>query len=199
MSDQPGDDGRVRGWTPPCAPGQRLRGEGVIRGLRRLTSVGASGARPRLRPYDAPVIPQTKRRPPRPVLAALAVLIVGYATVIAEGPWTDAASVTASLIAAAIAAGLIYGLWRGSPWAQGIVVVAMAGNLTFGLLEHAGIGWLRVGNMMAALVIAVLLLVPRSSRQWFAGPGSAPDPVPASDQPIDTVALWAETDAGERR
>ncbi|NYF58021.1 hypothetical protein [Micromonospora purpureochromogenes] len=147
------------------------------------------------------MIPQTKRRPPGPVLAALSVLIVGYATVIAQGPWTNAAGVTASLIAAAIAAGLIYGLWRGSPWAQGIVVLAMAGNLTFGLLEHAGIGWLRAANMVAALVIAVLLLVPRSSRGWFAGPfeGAAPAPVPASDQPFANEALWAETDAGERR
>ncbi|MEU4712542.1 hypothetical protein AB0F73_02595 [Micromonospora purpureochromogenes] len=145
--------------------------------------------------------PQTKRRPPGPVLAALAALIVGYATVIAQGPWTDAAGVTASLIAAAMAVGLIYGLWRGSPWAQGIVVLAMAGNLMFGLLEPAGIGWLRAANMVAALVIAVLLLVPRSSRQWFAGPSadSAPAPVPDGDQPIDIDALWAETDAGERR
>ncbi|WP_154943070.1 hypothetical protein [Micromonospora palomenae] len=126
---------------------------------------------------------------------------MGYAIVIAQGPWTDAASVTASLIATAIAAGLIHGLWRGSPWAQGIVVLAMAGNLVFGLLEHAGIGWLRAGNMVAALVIAVLLLMPPSSRRWFAGPSvdSAPDPVPAGDQPMDVEALWAETDAGERR
>ncbi|WP_346535382.1 hypothetical protein [Micromonospora sp. DPT] len=145
------------------------------------------------------MIPETKRRPPGPVLAALAVLIVGYATVIAQGPWTNAAGVTASLIAAAIAAGLIYGLWRGSPWAQGIVVLAMAGNLTFGLLDHAGIGWLRAGNMVAALTIAVLLLFPRSSRRWFAGPGSAPDPVPGSEQPIDIAAWWSEADAGERR
>ena len=147
------------------------------------------------------MIQQTKRRPPRPVLAALAVLIVGYATVIAYGPWTDAAGVTASLIATAIAVALIYGLWRGNPLAQGLVVLAMAGNLIFGFLEHAGIGWLRAANMVAALVIAVLLLVPRSSRRWFAGPfvDSAPNPVPASDQPIGTEALWEETDAGERR
>ncbi|MEU4714008.1 hypothetical protein AB0F73_10220 [Micromonospora purpureochromogenes] len=83
---------------------------------------------------------------------------MGYATVIAHGPWTDAASVTASLIAAAIAAGLVYGLWRGNPLAQGVVVLAMAGNLIFGLLEHAGIGWLRAVNMVAALIIALLLL-----------------------------------------
>jgi hypothetical protein len=147
------------------------------------------------------VIQQTKPRPPRPVLAALALLIMGYATVIAYGPWTDAASVTASLIAAALAATLIYGLWRGNPLAQGFVVLAMAGNLIFVLLEHARIGWLRAANMVAALVIAVLLLAPRSSRQWFAGPSvdSDPNPVPASDQPIDTEALWEETDAGERR
>lgn len=141
-----------------------------------------------------------KRRPPRPVLVALAILIVGYAIVIAHGPWTDAASLTASLIATAIAAGLVYGLWRGNPLAQGVVVLAMAGNLIFGLLEHAGIGWLRAVNMVAALFIALLLLVPRSSRRWFAGPvGPAPNAVPDGEQPIDTEALWEETDAGERR
>lgn len=141
-----------------------------------------------------------KRRPPRPVLVALAILIVGYATVIAHGPWTDAASLTASLIATAIAAGLVYGLWRGNPLAQGVVVLAMAGNLIFGLLEHAGIGWLRAVNMVAALFIALLLLVPRSSRRWFAGPvDPAPNAVPDGEQPIDTEALWEETDAGERR
>ncbi|MEH0827546.1 MULTISPECIES: hypothetical protein [unclassified Micromonospora] len=142
-----------------------------------------------------------KRRPPRPVLAALAILIVGYATVIAHGPWTDAASVTASLIATAIAAGLVYGLWRGNPLAQGVVVLAMAGNLIFGLLEHAGIGWMRAVNMVAALVIALLLLVPRSSRRWFADPSVDPalNAVPDSEQPIDTEALWEETDASERR
>ncbi|MCW3840529.1 hypothetical protein ONA70_10520 [Micromonospora yasonensis] len=116
------------------------------------------------------MIQQTKRRPPRPMMAALAVLIVGYATVIAYGPWTDAASVAASLIATAIVAGLIYGLWRGNPLAQSIVVLAMAGNLIFGFLEDVRIGWLRAANMVAALVIALLLLVPRSSRRWVAAP-----------------------------
>ncbi|RKN49711.1 hypothetical protein D7193_32330 [Micromonospora costi] len=96
---------------------------------------------------------------------------------------------------------MIYGLWRGSPLAQGIVVLAMVGNLIFGCLEHARVGWLRAANMAAALVIALLLLVPQSSRQWFAAPSadSAPDPVPASDKVIDTEALWEETDASERR
>jgi hypothetical protein len=51
------------------------------------------------------VIQQTRHRPPRPVVAALAVLIVGYTIVIAYGPWTDAVSVTASLIATAIVPG----------------------------------------------------------------------------------------------
>ncbi|MEU4476917.1 hypothetical protein AB0F68_02430 [Micromonospora sp. NPDC023966] len=152
-------------------------------------------------PYDAPVIQQTKVRPPRPVLAALAVLIVGYVTVVAYGPWTDAVSVTGSLIVTAIGAALIYGVWRGNPLAQGVVVLGMAGNLIVGFFEPAGIGWLRAGNMVAALAIAVLLMVPGSSRTWFAGPSddSAPDPVSASDQPFDLEALWAETDAGERR
>ncbi len=157
-------------------------------------------AQGRLRPYDAPVIQQTTRRPPRPVLAALAVLIVGYASVIAYGPWTDAASVTGNLIATAVAVALVYGVWRGNPLAQVVVVLAMAGNLIFGLLQHAEIGWVRAA-MLAALVIVVLLLVPRSSRRWFAGPpvDSAPKPAQDSDQPIDTEALWKETDAGERR
>lgn len=157
--------------------------------------------RPGLRPYDAPVIQQTARRPPGPVLAALAVLIVGYATVIASGPWTSAAGVTASLMATAITGGLIYGLWRGSPLAQGFVVLAMAGNLMLGFLEHAGIGGQRAANMAAALVTAVLLLLPRSSRRWFAGPSvdSVPNPISAGDQPLDTEALWEETGAGERR
>ncbi|MEV6816460.1 hypothetical protein [Micromonospora sp. NPDC051296] len=135
------------------------------------------------------------------MLAALAVLIVGYASVIACGPWTDAASVTGSLIAIAVAVALVYGVWRGNPLAQGVIVLAMAGNLIFGLLQHAEIGWVRAANMVAALVIVVLLLVPRSSRRWVAGPpvDSAPKPAHDSDQPIDTEALWKETDAGERR
>lgn len=128
-------------------------------------------------------------------------LVVGYATVTAYGPWTDAASVTASLIAAAFAAALVYGLWRGNPLAQGFVVLAMAGNLIFGLLEHDRIGWLRAASMLAALAIVLLLLVPRSSQRWFAGPpvDFTPDPVPGGDQPVDIEALWTETDAGERR
>ncbi|MGY0004231.1 hypothetical protein [Micromonospora sp. I033] len=147
------------------------------------------------------MIEQTTRRPPRPVLAALAFLIVGYIAVIAYGPWTNAASVTANLIATAVAAALIYGLWRGNPLAQGLVVVAMASNLIFGLLRYAEIGWLRAANMVAALGIGVLLLVPRSSQRWFAGPpaDSAPESAQDSDQPIDLEAFWKETDAGERR
>lgn len=154
-----------------------------------------------MRPYDAPVIPQTTRRPPRPVLAVLAFMIAGYVTVIAYGPWTNAGSVMASLIAAAVAAALLYGLWRGNPLAQGVVALAMAGNLALGLVHHSEIGWLRTANMMTALLIVALLLVPRSSRRWFAGPPveSAPIPAQDSDQPIDLEALWKETDAGERR
>ena len=128
-------------------------------------------------------------------------MIVGDATATAYGPWTDVASVTASLIATAIAAGLIYGLWRANPLARGLVVLAMAGNLVAGFIEHAWIDWLRVASMVAALVIAVLLLMPRSSRQWFAGPSVDPasNPAPASNQQIDTEALWKETGAGEHR
>ncbi|MGC1212939.1 MAG: hypothetical protein WA890_16930 [Micromonospora sp.] len=145
------------------------------------------------------MVQQTTRRPPRPVLGALGVLTAGYVTVIASGRWSSAASVTA--VAAAVAAALVCGLWLGSRLAQGVVVLAMAGNLLFGFLHHAAIGWLRAANMAAALVIVVLLLVPRSSRRWFAGPPDdfAPGPAQHSDQPIDLEALWKETDAGERR
>jgi hypothetical protein len=90
---------------------------------------------------------------------------------------------------------LIYGLWRGNPAARGLIVLAMAGNLIAGFLQHAGIGWLRAANMVAALVIVVLLLVPRSSRRWFAGHvvHAAANPAPGGDQPTDLEALWAET------
>jgi hypothetical protein len=151
--------------------------------------------------YDAQMSNTTRRRPPLPVLAALSLLVVGYTAVFALGPWASAAHVIAGLIAAALAAVLIYGMWRGNSFARGLIVLLMAGNLISGFLSHARIsGWRAVG-MAAALVIAALLLVPRSSRRWFTDPswGSAPNPCPPKEQPLDTEALWEETDAGERR
>jgi len=155
----------------------------------------------RLRPYDAPMILQTKRCPPFPVLAVLAVLVVGYTAVVALGPWTDTAYVVANLIVAAVAVSLIYGLWRGNSLARGVTVLLMAGNLIYGFLSHDRISGWRAVDMAAALVIAALLLVPRSSRRWFATSSwdSAPNSGPPKEQALGTGALWDEMDAGERR
>jgi hypothetical protein len=144
---------------------------------------------------------QTKRRPPFPVLASLAVQVVGYTAVIAVGPWNDTAYVIGTLIVAAIAVALIYGLWRGNSLARGVIVLLMAGNLMSAFLSQARISGWRAVEMAAALVIAALLLAPRSSRRWFAAPSSdsAPNPGPPKEQVLDTEALWEETDAGGRR
>ncbi|WP_091659294.1 hypothetical protein [Micromonospora auratinigra] len=147
------------------------------------------------------MVEQTIRRAPRPVVAALAVLLVGYVAVIADGPWTSVGGVIANVVVAAVAAVLVYGLWWGSRSARGVVVLAMAGNLTLGLLHHAQVGWWRAVSMVAALVIIMLLLVPRSSRRWFAAPptDSVAHVEQDSEQPVDFEALWTETDSGERR
>src|SRR5215218_7651690 len=112
--------------------------------------------------YDAQMSEQTKRRPPLPVVAALSVLVAGYVAVIAPGPWTDAVHVIAGLIVAAIAAALIYCLWRGSSLAQGLTVLLMVGNLISGFLSRARISGWRAVDMAAALAVALLLVVPWS-------------------------------------
>jgi hypothetical protein len=136
-----------------------------------------------------------------PVVAALSVLIAGYAVTIGSASWAGGVELVAGVIAGILTLALIYGLWRGNPLARWLVISLLAVNVISGIVSRTRISGWRELDMAVAVAIAALLSVPASSRRWFTDPprGSAPNPDPPKEQPMDTEALWEDPEASERR
>jgi hypothetical protein len=154
-----------------------------------------------LRPYDAPVIQQTRRRPPLPVILAVIAVIVSYALPIGSLIRAGGVHLVAGLSAGALVLGLAYGLWRGSPVVLWLFALILAVNVATGVPNYgkADVWW--IVHMLTPFLIAGLLWVPMPARRWFSRRRrvSAPNPGPPKEQPPDFEALWKETDGGERR
>jgi hypothetical protein len=136
----------------------------------------------RLGPYDASMIQQTKRRPPPlPVVLAAITVIVGYALPIGSGLSAGGAHLVAGLITVALVLGLGYGLLRGSSVVLWLVSLILAVNVMTGVPGYAKADAWWILHMLTPFLIAGLLWVPTSARQWFGRRprASAPDSGPS--------------------
>jgi hypothetical protein len=118
-----------------------------------------------------------KGRPPKPVVAAVLLLLVAFALPVGSVLWSGGLAQVAAVLAGAVGLGLAYALLRGNPMGKWVVILILAANLT-GVVAFPGVDLRWVLHMVVPLVIIALLLGPAPSRRWFAASlvGSGPNP-----------------------
>ncbi|MET8837761.1 hypothetical protein ABZV78_28125 [Micromonospora sp. NPDC004540] len=116
--------------------------------------------------YHEPMIEQSQRRVPMPVVAASVILLVA-AVLPASMMFASGPSMVTGLIGVLLLLALAYGLWRGSGRARFWTTVFSTASVVYGVVaitKAEGSGLLQI---VGASVIVGLLLVPASSRRWF--------------------------------
>ena len=145
----------------------------------------------------APVSRPTRPHPPAPVIAALSFLValcLGDAVIALLSDTRHI--VVSTLIAVILQAALVYRLWRGGRLAFGLMILLAAGSLAVNAVALSrGFDPWRVVEMAGVLTVALLLLVPESSRRWF--PRTPPARFGTVNNPSpDTDALREQNRSG---